>query len=243
MLRKADANAETNSSTSPQAGIIAAETPSDEVFVVDDDPMVGELLQMTLSSDGFRATTFSDGESFIAVARRRVPACIILDVYMPGRSGLDILKDLDAHNYAAPIIVMSGKATIAIAVDAVKSGAFDIIEKPFSPDAIVARVRAVTRAWTRHRAHGRNLAKDFSGSECLTSREADVLAEILGAASNKEAGHHLGISPRTVEVHRARIMAKLGARNTADLVRIALAKPDSRRIASTAEVEATMSPR
>jgi two-component system response regulator FixJ len=244
MLTKTDPNLEAESSTAPQAGTIATRpltpseetsTPSEEIFVVDDDPMINELLQITLSSDGFLATTFSDGESFSAAARLRVPACIILDIYMPGRSGLDILKDIDAHNYAAPIVVMSGKATIEMAVDAVKSGAFDIIEKPFTPDAIVARVRAVTGAWKRNRTTGDNLAKNFPGSECLTSREADVLAEVLGAASNREAAFHLGISPRTVEAHRARIMMKLGAKNTADLVRIALATPAVRRIASVAE--------
>jgi FixJ family two-component response regulator len=227
MVGESDLNSKANSSTAQLAGRIATEprTPGDEIFIVDDDPMISDLLQMVFSDDGFRVTTFNDGKSFSAAARSRAPACIILDVYMPDRSGLDILKDIDAHNYTAPIVVMSGKATIAMAVDAVKNGAFDIIEKPFTPGAIVARVRAVTDAWRRDRTNGENLAKKFPGGECLTSREADVLAEILGAASNKEAGSHLGISPRTVEVHRARIMTKLGAKNTADLVRIALAKP------------------
>jgi two-component system, LuxR family, response regulator FixJ len=83
---------------------------SDEIFIVDDDPMVNDLLTMTFRSEGYRVTSFSDGERFNAVARLRVPACIILDVFMPGRSGLDILKEINAHNYAAPIIVMSGNA-------------------------------------------------------------------------------------------------------------------------------------
>jgi two-component system response regulator FixJ len=201
---------------------------SDEIFVVDDDPTISDLLNMAFSSEGYRVTSFSDGEEFNAVARLRAPACIILDVFMPGRSGLDILKDINAHNYAAPIIVMSGMASISIAVDAVKNGAFDIIEKPFTLESIVARVREVTDVWTRRRAIGHNSeipSMEFPGCQRLTQREAEVLVEITAAASNKEAGCHLGISPRTIEVHRGRIMMKLGAKNAADLVRIVLTKP------------------
>ena len=215
--------------TPAQSDIPAAMTSvsGDEIFIVDDDPLVSDLLYMTFRDEGYRVTSFGDGESFSAVARLRVPVCIILDVFMPGQSGLDILKNINAHAYPAPIIVMSGKASIPIAVEAVKNGAFDIIEKPFSPYAIVARVREVTDAWTRRRAIGHNseaLSMEFPGCEALTQREVEVLAEITAAASNKEAGLHLGISSRTIEVHRAHIMTKLGAKNTADLVRIALTK-------------------
>ncbi|MEA2938561.1 MAG: hypothetical protein QOC56_2065 [Alphaproteobacteria bacterium] len=197
----------------------------DEIFIVDDDPMICDLLDLAFRSEGYRVTSFTDGAAFNAVARSRAPACIILDVFMPGRSGLELLKDIDAHNYGAPIIVMSGKASIPMAVEAVKEGAFDIIEKPFALDAIVARVRGITDAWSRRQANGsgaETTPMEFPGCQKLTRREAEVLAEIMAAASNKEAGCHLRISPRTVEVHRARIMMKLGAKNTADLIRIAL---------------------
>jgi FixJ family two-component response regulator len=190
-----------------------------EIYVVDDDPAIGDLLYRALSSEGYQVTTFSDGEAFSAAVRSRAPpACIVIDVLMPGRSGLDVLKDIDAHTYAAPIIVMSGTAGIPIAVEAVKCGAVDFIEKPFSLGAIVERVRGTIDAW----ANREILAMEFPGCETLTLREAEVLAEIVAAASNKEAARHLGISPRTIEVHRAHIMTKLGARNAVDLVRIAL---------------------
>jgi FixJ family two-component response regulator len=201
--------------------------PSDEIFVVDDDPIVSDLLNTVFSFEGYRVTSFNDGETFGAVARQRAPACIILDVCMPGRSGLEILKDIDAHNYAAPIIVMSGMASIPMAVEAVRNGAFDIVEKPFAIEGIVARVRDVTKAWMRRRTAIETAglpSMEFPGCQRLTPREAEVLAEITAACSNKEAGRHLGISPRTIEVHRARIMTKLGARNAADLVRITLTK-------------------
>ena len=202
-------------------------TPSGaELFIVDDDPMIGELLGAVFSSEGYQVTTFTDGEQFNSVARSRPPpACVILDFMMPGRSGRDILKDIHAPGYAAPIIVMSGMAGIAMAVDAIKNGAFDFIEKPFALDALVERVSDAIVAWTQRRMNGNNrenLRTKFPGCRPLTLREAEVLAEIVGAASNKEAAQHLGISPRTVDIHRAHIMAKLGAKNTADLVRIAL---------------------
>jgi len=197
-----------------------------EIFIIDDDPMIGDLLGAVFSSEGYQVTTFTDGEEFNTVAQSRAPpACVILDFLMPGRSGPDILKDIHAHNYAAPIIVMSGMAGIPMAVEAIKSGAFDFIEKPFALGAIVERVSDAIVAWTRHRSNGNNresLRTKFPGCRALTLREAEVLAEIVGAASSRETAQHLGISPRTVDIHRAHIMTKLGARNTADLVRIAL---------------------
>jgi len=202
----------------------------DEIFVVDDDLMVSDLLYMTFRLEGYRVATFNDGEAFSATARFRSPKCILLDVFMPGKSGLDILKDIDAHNYPAPIIVMSGKASIPIAVEAVKNGAFDIIEKPFSLDTIVGRARQAIDLWVRTHASAANSeaqSAPLQAYERLTQREAQVLAEITAAASNKEAGEHLGISPRTIEVHRSRIMMKLGAKNTADLMRIVLSRRPS----------------
>jgi two-component system response regulator FixJ len=199
-----------------------------ELFVVDDEPIIGDLLNEVFCSEGYKVTTFSEGEAFSAVARSRAPpACVVLDFLMPHRSGLDILRDIDAHNYAAPIVVMSGIVSISMAVEAIKSGAFDIIEKPFAIGRIVECVRNAIVASTRNREttnNHLNLWTNGSGCQRLTRREAEVLSHILGAASNKEAAQHLGISPRTIEVHRAHIMAKLGAKNAADLVRIALSK-------------------
>src|ERR1700733_10762145 len=114
-----------------------------ELFIVDDDPMIGDLLSVTFSSEGYQVTTFTDGDEFNSVARSRPPpACVILDFMMPGRSGPDILKDIHAPSYAAPIIVMSGMAGIPMAVEAIRSGAFDFIEKPFALGALVERVSA-----------------------------------------------------------------------------------------------------
>src|SRR6266540_3797443 len=204
-------------------------TPAGEIFIVDDDPAVLDSLSVVLSLEGYDAKGFSDGNSFLAAAKARTPACILLDVHMPGRSGLDILKELNAQHYPAPILIISGKGDIPMAVEAIRNGALDFIEKPFDAQTVVTRIREVTTAWVRRRDGGRDLDATltyFPGHDLLTPREREVLTQIRAGASNREAGRQLGISSRTIEVHRARIMEKLGAKNAADLVRIVSTKAD-----------------
>ena len=195
-----------------------------EIFIVDDDPAVRDALSVVLTLENYHVTSFADGGTFLAAARMRTPSCVILDVHMPGRSGLDILKDLNAEHYPAPILIISGQGDIPMAVDAVKSGALDFIEKPFDAETVVTRVGEAIAATERRRDAGspEALTASFPGRELLTPRECEVLGQIASGASNKEAGRLLGISPRTIEVHRARIMEKLNAKNAADLVRIVL---------------------
>jgi FixJ family two-component response regulator len=197
--------------------------PNSEIFVADDDPSVRDVLSMIFAVEGYQVTSFGEGASLLTAARSRVPTCILLDVEMPGRSGLDILKELNAQDYPAPILIISGKSNTSMVVDAIRSGALDFIEKPFDPDTVTGRVREAIEASARFsgtRTASDILTHQFRGRDQLTRRECEVLARIAAGASNKEAGRHLGISSRTVEVHRARIMEKLGARNAADLVRI-----------------------
>ena len=144
---------------------------------------------------------------------------------IPGKSGLDILKELHGEDYPAPIFMISGQGDISMAVNAIKSGALDFIEKPFRGSEIVARLDEAIEAYARRQAENsasRTAALHFPGREPLTRREREVLEQFTAGASNKEAGRHLGISPRTIEDHRANIMKKLGARNAADLVRIVM---------------------
>ena len=192
-----------------------------EVFVVDDDPMVLNALTVFLTREGYQVAGFSDGASFLDAARSRTPICIILDVQMPGMTGIDLLKALKAEDYPAPVFIVSGSGDIPTAVEAIKNGAFDFIEKPVKASTVVTRVREAVDAWSRRHSNG-NLPHAFPGHEQLTARERDVLGQIAAGSSNKQAGRELGISPRTIEVHRARIMEKLGARNAADLMRIVL---------------------
>jgi two-component system, LuxR family, response regulator FixJ len=201
---------------------MAENQPTREIFIVDDDPMVRDVLSEVFAQAGYRAISFVDGGSFVAAARERIPACVILDIYMPGRSGLEILRDIDAPNYAAPIFVASGRGDIPSAVEAIKNGAFDFIEKRLDAESLVSRVRdaIAARAQLRQDHNGSDtLPQSVPGCDLLTRREREVLALIVASATNREAATSLGISQRTVEIHRAHIMHKLGAKNSVDLAR------------------------
>lgn len=211
--------------------MVVGHTGSGEIFIVDDDPLILNALSVVLSREGYQVSGFAEGGSFLSAAKSRTPTCVILDVHMPGRSGLDILKELNAQQYPAPIFIISGVGDIPMAVEAIKNGAFDFIEKPFDATTVVTRVREAAEAWSRRATQAEQddaLPKTFAGHDLLTARERDVLGQIAAGSSNKQAGRELGISPRTIEVHRARIMEKLGAKNAADLVRIVLSEGRAR---------------
>jgi FixJ family two-component response regulator len=198
-----------------------------EIFVVDDDPAIRDLLALLFSRRGYRVVCFADGGSLLAAMRTQSPTCILLDVHIPGTSGIDILKDLTTRNHPAPVFIMSGKGDIPMAVEAIKSGALDFIEKPFRGNEVVMRVEEAIAADSKRKAGRREPLPAqfyFPGGEPLTAREQEVLAQLVTGATNKEAGQNLGISHRTIEIHRARIMEKLGAKSVADLIRIALSR-------------------
>ncbi len=195
------------------------------VHIVDDDPSMRDALAVVFTLSGYRVSLFPDAESFLATVPVKAPAALLLDVHLPALSGIDLLKRLDAARYGAPIIMISGDADVAHVVAAVKAGAFDYMIKPLDGRDLVARIGSAIASFEKRaeaRRPARPIAREFPGQAALTPRERQVLTEIAGGASNKEAGRRLGISPRTVEVHRARIMDKIGARNAADLVRIVL---------------------
>ncbi len=169
--------------------------------------------------------------AFLYAMRVNVPSCVILDVIMPGKSGLDILDQLRGSNVRTPVFMMSGRGNIAIAVDAMKKGARDFFEKPFANDQIISSVRKAIDGFEGGGLHDQtHLNADNVGtpgryaslSPALTFRECAVLDEIINGSSNKDVGAKLGISRRTVEFHRANVMAKLGAKNTADLIRMTI---------------------
>jgi two-component system, LuxR family, response regulator FixJ len=165
-------------------------TSKDEIFIVDDDPAVRDALSIAFSRVGFHVSSFADGNSFLATARAGMPTSIILDVQMPGKSGLDILKELNAQNCGSPLFIISDHGDISIAVDAIKNGALDFIEKPFDAEAVAARVRDGIDAWAWRgviaQTNG-SLSADFSGRERLSPRELEVLALIASGASTKKA--------------------------------------------------------
>ena len=211
-------------------GQLLAMDPDQPIYIIDDDAAVRDALTLLLKLEGFSTRAFGDGGSFLESLRISSPVCVILDLHLPGMSGQDVLKKLSEAHFPAPIFVISGQSDIATAVEAMKNGALDFLEKPFSASVIIERVREAIAVYRRSMAGHIDGLADFPGRHLLTRRERDVLAQVALGASNKEAGRRLGISPRTVEVHRARIMDKLGARNAADLMRIVLSDVPSRQM-------------
>jgi FixJ family two-component response regulator len=199
-----------------------------QIAVVDDDPAVRDFLANIFGLEGIRVSTYESGGAFLDAARSLRPDCVLIDADLPCPSGLELLEAIGGARYSAPVIIISSQGDIPTAVAAVKAGAHDVIETPFDVDTVVERVRVAVRVH-RGRAAPDGRPGDvrcFPGANALTNRERDVLEQIVQGASNKEAGRTLGISPRTVEVHRARIMEKVRARNTADLMRIVLSEGD-----------------
>ena len=198
-----------------------------ELFVVDDDRTARDLWYEIFTQAGYRVTRFVCGASFVEVAQQRTPACVILDIHMPDRSGLDILRDIDAPHYPAPIFIASGRGNIPTAVQAIKSGAYGFLEKALGGITLVAQINAAVEIWQRRKREGAEVSRlrvSFPGQELLTPRERDVLARIADGDTSKEAALSLGISPRTVEIHRGHIMRKLGAKKPIDLARRVLGR-------------------
>src|ERR1700760_3408335 len=154
--------------------------PRGEIFVVDDDPAVRDTLSMVLSAGGYEVICFADGAALLSVARSRTPSAILLDVHIPGKSGLDVLKELHGEDYPAPIFMISGQGDITMAVSAIKNGALDFIEKPFRGSEIVARLDEAIGAYSRrqHESGSNNIQSlHFPGREPLTRREREVLEQ------------------------------------------------------------------
>jgi two-component system response regulator FixJ len=196
-----------------------------EIFIVDDDYDMREALSAIFRREGYRTAAFADGKSFVRLARGQAPACVLLDLCMPGMSGLDVLKELDAKGYPAPILMISAQEDVLNVVQAMRNGAFDYIEKRLDADTIVARVLEAIESWKHLGEHDESpaaVSPSIRGYFQLTRREREVLTQIAAASSNKETARNLGISPRTVEIHRGRIMHKLGAKNSIDLMRIVM---------------------
>lgn len=191
------------------------------IFILDDDAAVREGLCLVLDQAGYRAAAFADGASLLIALQQRHPDAILIDFFLQGSNGLDMLRQIAVRRFGGPVVMMSGRADIPMAVTVIQAGAADLIEKPIDADHIVGQIgEAIAKHARRTERTDPVSALGPGGASLLTPRERDVLQELVRGASNKEAGRSLGISPRTIEVHRARIMEKLGARNAADLVRV-----------------------
>lgn len=197
-----------------------AEGPELAVYIVDDDPAVRDSLSLLLSLRGHRSSTFGSAEALLAAVGPQSAGCIIADLRMPGMDGLALQRELLARGIGMPVVIVTAHGDVASARTAFRHAAVDFLEKPFDDDG---PLDAVAAAFERERARLQALhtvrVRD-ARLATLTPREREVLDELVTGSHNKDVAHRLSISPRTVEIHKSRIMAKLGARNLADLIRI-----------------------
>lgn len=192
------------------------------VFIVDDDVAVRDALALLLGLKGYRTAIFSSAEDFLAAYRKDWRGCLVLDIKMSGMSGLDLQSRLAAQNVEMPIVIITGHGDAASARQALKSGAVDFLEKPLDEEQLVAAVGSALERDAKRRAE--RVVGDETSSRMarLTPRERQVMDLAAAGRHNREIGEALGISPRTVEVYKARLMEKLQARNLSELIRFAL---------------------
>ncbi|KRP93903.1 LuxR family transcriptional regulator [Bradyrhizobium yuanmingense] len=186
-----------------------------EVFVIDTDAASREQLSAALEQSAYDVICFADGASLLSEAKTRMPACVLLEM-PPDRSALEVLRQLREENCMAPVLVTSANGSIAMAVDAIKSGATDFIEKPFRTHEIVNRIDAAIDQFAQPGAIGQRW---LPGCEPLTAREADVLEHLAAGLTNKGIARRMHLSARTVEGYRASVLKKAGAKNVTDLLR------------------------
>lgn len=192
------------------------------VFVVDDDESVRNSLRWLLESVGHNVETFGAATEFLAVYNPSWPGCLVLDVRMPEMSGMELQEKLSSMGEPLPVIILTGHGDLPMAVRAMKSGAVDFIEKPYRDETLLAAIRT---ALHRDRANREKRQQREQVSELmdrLTARERQVMSMLLRGESTKEVAGRLGLSPKTVDVHRAHILSKMQADSIADLVRIVL---------------------
>jgi RNA polymerase sigma factor (sigma-70 family) len=195
------------------------------VHVVDDDAALRDSLRWLIESVGLRAHVYGTAEEFLSDYDGSGPGCLVLDVRMPGLSGLELQEKLRRQDIQIPIIIVTGHADVPIAIRALKAGAMDFIEKPFSDQILLDRVRDAIERDREQRKLAAKRAAIAAQVAQLTPREREVMALVVAGKANKVIASELGLSQKTVEVHRARVMRKMHAESVAQLVQLALESP------------------
>ena len=193
------------------------------VYVVDDDEAVRDSLSVLLEACAYQVRTFGLAQEFLDAAPTLPSGCLITDIRMPEMDGLELQRRLSERSLNFPMIVITGHGDVPLAVRAMKEGALDFIEKPFSSQAILDSVAAALSRLQAGAARDPAAIAAAAKLELLSSREREVLEGLLAGLPNKSIAYDLAISPRTVEIHRARVMDKMGARSLSELIRLALA--------------------
>jgi len=196
------------------------------VMVVDDDSGVRNAMRALLKSVGLESALYASAQEFLAAYQPAQPGVLVLDIRMPGMSGLELQQQLSLRGAVIPVIFMTGHGDIPMAVEAMQHGAFDFLQKPFRDQELLDRINAALKQDAENRAAVERLADVKARAESLTPREREVMALVVDGRANKVIAIDLGLSERTVEIHRANVMEKMGARSVAHLVKMHLTLTD-----------------
>jgi two-component system response regulator FixJ len=192
------------------------------VHIVDDDVEIGGVLAMIAEAAGLNAVAHVSAEAFLASFDPRTIGCVVTDAHMPKMTGLDLQQALKERGLSVPVIVITGQGVVSLAVEALKAGAIDFIEKPFGDEVFLAAVRRALAAADRDAKQREDQEAVAERAAQLSGREREVMDLVTGGLSSPAIGQKLGISVRTVESHRARVMDKMDARNLAELIRLSI---------------------
>ena len=192
------------------------------VYIVDDDASVRDSMAVLLSTAGLKARVYSSGREFLDDWSPGQRGCLVLDIRMPGMSGIELLETLFSKNIHIPVIIMTAHGDVKIAVRAMKLGALEFIEKPFNDEIMIESIREALRKDEHDVSRETQLRQYMEGLAQLTERERQVFNHLVQGDSNKTIATRLDISPRTVEIHRARVLEKLQVKNQAKLVKFAI---------------------
>lgn len=196
--------------------------PSAVIHLIDDDDGVRKSLAFSLTTAGLPVRTYESAVAFLEALPGLQPGCIVSDIRMPGIDGLELQRRLNESRINLPVIIMTGHGDVGLAVEAMKAGAVDFIEKPFDDDVLLSAISVAIDHYDRTGRREMEVAQIRAKLECLSAREREVLQGLVAGHPNKTIAYDLKLSARTVEVHRANVMTKMGANSLSDLVRMAL---------------------
>lgn len=195
--------------------------PDPTVYIVDDDDAVRQMLSWLMTSVKLPVAEYASADDFLADYKPDLVGCVLLDVRMPGMSGLELQRKLNQASFDLPIIIITGHGDVSMAVEGMKNGAFDFIEKPFNNQALLDVVHKGINENVRHSKKKAKIIERKKMLSLLTSREGQVLSRLIKGETNKVIARNLGVTQKTIEAHRANVMKKLAARSLADLIEIA----------------------